>query len=219
MFAACAQDFTISHKKTTSSSTSETLLPSPPLTSTLPSASSSFFRRLSSARIPLNASVIDSTTSGPKTSATDDSEGDNDGNQSVSNMDKEGQPSEGTGVGGAVDGHELRLLDGLAGKPSWAFLGSEISVNAKLTGREIGLKIDLSSSDAGVTEKVTANSRLISNFPDTLTVTAVPAMANQSLETKNTKSEKLTKATETEKRKSCSKSNLTFSFNLVTASA
>ena len=208
-------------------------LPSPlPLSS---SATESYPEESSSAKIPLNAFAIDSTTLGLKTSArTGESSqfapkySGGVGSQSVSKTDKERQLNESVGVGGSVDGLEFISSKGLAideriavkdsktsdssmlplviaGRSSWALPGSEISVKARLVGQSIGLKIDLTSSDAESEEKVTEKSKLISNFPDTFTVT-VPAIFD--LETKQIKEKQIKQDTDGNGTQTCSKSIL-----------
>jgi len=211
-------------------------LPSP-LPSLSSSATESFPEESSSAKIPLNAFVIDSTTLGLKTSArTGESSqfapkySGGVGSQSVSKTDKEGQLNESVGVGGSVDGLEFISSEGLAideriavkdsktsdssmlplviaGRSSWALPGSEISVNARLVGQSMGLKIDLTSSDAVSEEKVMEKSKLISNFPDTFTVT-VPAIFDQNLETKQIKENQIRQNNERNETQTCSKSIL-----------
>ena len=85
--------------------------------------------------------------------------------------------------------------------------GSEISVNAKLRGRSIGLKIDLSSVVGETDDIETKKSKLISTFPETLTV-KVPVISNQNLETKNEKNEYLAETNASNNATPCSRSNL-----------
>ena len=233
ILTTCAQVLTTSNKNTTSPSSMSPAWPSlpSPLPSLSSSATESFPEESSSAKIPLNAFAIDSTTLGLKTSArTGESSqfapkySGGVGSQSVSKTDKERQLNESVGVGGSVDGLEFISSEGLAideriavkdsktsdssmlpDRSSWELPGSEISVKARLVGQLIGLKIDLTSSDAVSEEKVTEKSKLISNFPDTFTVT-VPAIFD--LKTKQIKEKQIKQDNDGNGTQTCSKSIL-----------